>query len=104
MVERFFNSPIFVSELCAMYNPKPKTVNAQMYSDMICKQVGPAVLEVYPDGSGIFQGDGATIHRACISLDAVEEFFNHRLSVGDQASNSQTFGPLKMSGQSSKPK
>ena len=99
-------SPIFVSDLCAMYDPKPKTVNAQMYSDMIREQVGPAVLEVYPDGSGIFQDDGATIHRARISLDAVKETFNHRaasLLVTKQAS-SQTFGLLKMSGQSSKPK
>ena len=79
-------SPIFVSKLCALYDPKPKTVNAQMYSDMIRKLVGPAVLEVYPDGSGIFQDDGATIHRARISMDAVRETFNHLLSADDQSS------------------
>ena len=50
-------SPIFISELCALFHPKPKTVNTQMYSDMIRELVGPAVLEVYPDGSGIFQTD-----------------------------------------------
>lgn len=88
-------SPIFVSDLCAMYDPKPKTVNAQMYSDMIREQVGPAVLEVYPDGSGIFQDDGATIHRARISLDAVKETFNHRLSVGDQASKQADIWPIE---------
>ena len=38
-------SPIFVSELYAQYNPKPKTVNSQMYSDMIREQVGPTVLQ-----------------------------------------------------------
>ena len=83
------------TQLCAMYDPKPKTVNAQMYSDMIREQVGPAVLEVYPDGSGIFQDDGATIHRARISLDAVEKSFNHHLSVGDQASKQLDMCPIK---------
>ena len=78
-----------------MYDPKPKNVNAQMYSDMIRKQVGPAVLEVYPDGSGIFHCDGATIHRARISLNAVEETFNHKLSVGDQASKKSDILPIE---------
>ena len=88
-------SSIFVSKLCALYDPKPETVNAQMYSDMIRKLVGPAVLEVYPDGSGIFQDDGATIHRARISMDVVRETFNHCLSADDQSSKQADIWPIE---------
>ena len=45
------------------------------YADMIKEKLGPAVLEVYLDGSGVFQDDGATIHSAEVSLRAVEETF-----------------------------
>ena len=48
-----------------------------MYADIIKKKVGLAFLLVYP----IFQDDGATIHRAAVSLDAaVAETFNPSLA------------------------
>ena len=89
------SSPIFVSELCAQYDPKPKTVNSQMYTDMIKEQVGPTILEVYPDRQAIFQDDGATIQRARISIDAVHEIFNHRVDPADQASKLADIWPIE---------
>ena len=32
-----------------------------MYADMIRGKAGPAVRQVYPDGSAVFQDDGANI-------------------------------------------
>ena len=89
------SSPIFVSELCNQYDPKPKTVNSEIYTDMIKEQVGPAILEVYPDGQAIFQDDGATIHRARISMDAVHETFKHRVDPADQASKMADIWPIE---------
>ena len=89
------SSPIFVSELCNQYDPKPKTVNSEMYADMIKEQVGPAILEVYPDGQAIFQDDGATIHRARISMNAVHETFKHRVDPADQASKMADIWPIE---------
>ena len=79
-------SPIFVSELLSKYDPKPKTVNAEMYADMIRHLAAPAVREVYPEGDAIFQDDNATIHRAQISMNAVKDSFSERLDPALQAS------------------
>ena len=37
------------------YEGNPKIINSSIYCDMIKEKVGPAVLEVYPEGSEIFQ-------------------------------------------------
>lgn len=88
-------SPIFVSELCALYSQKQTTVNATMYADMIREKVGPEVLAVYPEGDAVFQDDGATIHRAASSLAAVAETFKFRLSPDDQANKMADVWPIE---------
>ena len=55
---------LHAGDLYNEYEPKPKTINSILYADIIKEKAGPAVLEVYPDESGVFQDDGATIHRA----------------------------------------
>ena len=62
---------------------------------MIKVSVGPAVRAVYPAGDAIFQDDGATIHRAAVSLQAVEATFNHRLKPKDQANKMADVWPIK---------
>ena len=49
-----------------------------MYADIILEKVDSAVLGLYPEGDAIYQDDGATIHRASFSLDAVRETFQER--------------------------
>ena len=88
-------APIFAGDLYNEYEPKPKTINSIMYADMIKEKAGPAVLEVYPDGSGVFQDDGATIHRAEVSLRAVEETFTSRVDHTTQAPKMADVWPIE---------
>lgn len=88
-------SPIFVSDLSAGYNPRPKTVNSEMYADMIREKAGPAILALYPEGDAIFQDDNATIHRSRVSLTAVAETFNRRLDPAIQASKMADVYPIE---------
>ena len=50
-------------DLCMEYEGNPNNINSNMYYAMIKEMVGPAVLEVYPEGNAIFQDDAASIHR-----------------------------------------
>ena len=61
-------SRIFVSDLCMEYEGNPNNINSNMYCGMIKEKVGPAVLEVYPEGNAIFQDDAASIHRTEAAL------------------------------------
>ena len=79
--------------------PKPKTVNSHMYADMILEKVGPAVLGLFPEGDAIYQDDGATIHPAAISLDAVRETFQERLEPDIQASTMADVFPIETAGE-----
>ena len=81
------------------YDPKPRSINSVMYADMIREKAGPAVRQVYPDGSAVFQDDGATIHRAAISLDAVAETFKSRVDYDLRLQRWQMYGRSKMFGQ-----
>ena len=80
------------------YDPKPRSINSVMYADMIREKAGPAVRQVYPDGSAVFQDDGATIHRAAISLDAVAETFKSRVDYDLRLQRWQMYGRSKMFG------
>ena len=79
------DAPIFVEDLYQDYQPRPSSLNSAMYADMIRERVGPAVSEVYTDGTAIFQDDGASIHRAEISLEAVRDTFETRVNPTLQA-------------------
>ena len=79
------DSPTFARDLMNEYDPKPRSINSVMYDDMIREKAGPAVRQVYPDGSAVFKDDGATIRRAAISLDAVAETFKSRVDYRPQA-------------------
>ena len=50
-----------------------------MYADLVRDYAGPAVNELYPDGSPVWQDDPATIHRCQVALSAVDEVFAQRL-------------------------
>ena len=75
-------SPIFVS---VEYEGNPNNINSNMYCDMIKEKVGPAVLEVYPEGNAIFQDDAASIHRTEATLQALSYTFRFRLEHSSQA-------------------
>ena len=53
------HAPIFVSKVWSEYNPKPKTVNAVMYAEMLKNSW---VLSVYEEGKAIMQDDAARLH------------------------------------------
>lgn len=57
------NAPIFISDLKKTYDPAPKTVNSQMYADLIDDKISGAVKKLYPRGHTEWQDDCATIHR-----------------------------------------
>ena len=72
------DAPIFVEDLYQNYQPRPRSINSAMYADMIRERADSAVSKIYPDGTAIFQDDGASIYRAEISLKAVSETFKTR--------------------------
>ena len=67
------NAPIFISD------PAPKTVNSQMYADLIDDKISGAVKKLYPRGHTEWQDDCATIHRIDVGLTAVFNNFSHRI-------------------------
>ena len=66
-----------------------------MYYDMIKEKVGPAVLEVYPEGNAIFQDDAASIHRTVAALQAVFDTFRFRLENSSQAPKTADIWPVE---------
>ena len=88
-------SPIFVSDLCMEYEGNPKNINSNMYCDMIKEKVGPAVLEVYPEGNAIFQDDAASIHRTDAALQTVSDTFHFRLEHSSQAPKTADIWPIE---------
>lgn len=73
------NAPIFISDLKKTYDPAPKTVNSQMYADLIDDKISGAVKKLYPRGHTEWQDDCATIHRTDVGLTAVFNNFSHRI-------------------------
>ena len=51
-----------------------------MYADLVREKAAPAILNLYPGGDGIYQDDGARIHRCPEALAAVEESFSQRIN------------------------
>ena len=73
------DKPVFMSDFYKDYNPVPKTVNGEMYADLVRSYAAPAVNELYPDGSACWQDDPASIHCCQAAITAVSECFNKRL-------------------------
>ena len=67
------NSPVFIDEFLDEYEPRPKSINASRYADLIRERAGPAVVHLYPENNCLQQDDPATIHRASVSIEAVNE-------------------------------
>ena len=88
------DNPIFVSDLIAEYAPPlPKTVNSDMYVDMIKEKA--AIKAIYPGGDEVFQDDNATIHWSRISMAAVKENFKFWLHPSLQASKMADIYPIE---------
>ena len=60
--------------------PHPTSINGIMYADLVREKAAPAILNLYPGGDGIYQDDGARIHRCPEALAAVEECFSQRIN------------------------
>lgn len=88
-------APVYVSDLLKHYDPKPNTVTAQVYADMLDRIIGPAVKDLYPRGNAIWQDDPATIHRAKIALEAVARNFKERIPHDLQASKMADVWPIE---------
>ena len=74
-----------------------------MYADMIKEKAGPAILEVYPDGLAVYQDDGAAIHRANVSLIAVQQYMRlstPELTIDNRPPKWQMSGQLRIFGAS----
>ena len=89
------NAPIYVSDLLQGYDPKPKSVTGQVYADMLDEKIGPAVAELYKRGQAIWQDDPATVHRAGISISAVERNFRFRVPHDIQAPKMSDVWPIE---------
>ena len=88
-------SPIFVDQLLSQWEPKPKSVNGQIYADMNKTDVGPAAKVLYPRGDGVWQDDPATIHRCPAAIDAVAESFKFRVPHDKQAPKMADVWPIE---------
>ena len=72
------NGPVFVSDLLKSYDPMPKSATGQIYADMIDIKIAPAVKQLYPRGTAVWQNDGAKIHRSEIALSAIDPNFKEK--------------------------
>jgi hypothetical protein len=89
-------SPIFVSDLFKEYEkPHPKSVSGRTYSDMVKENAHAAVLDAYPNGDGIWQDDGARIHRCPEVLEAVDQCFKYKVDQVIQAPKMADFWPIE---------
>ena len=66
-----------------------------MYADLVREKAAPAILNLYPGGDGIYQDDGARIHRCPEALAAVEESFSQRINQDLQAPKMADFWPIE---------
>ena len=87
-----------MSEFYKDYNPVPKTVNGNMYADLVRNYAAPAVQELYPEGNAYWQDDPATIHRCEAALRAVSERFDLKLDFTKQCPKFSDVCLLKMYG------
>ena len=86
--------PVFVSDLQKKFEPTPKSVNGDIYAYLVENIAAPAVRELYPDVSAIWQDDPASIHRCQVALEAVSRNLTTRFNVR----NFLTSGQLKTCG------
>ena len=66
-----------------------------MYADLVREKAAPAILNLYPGGDGIYQDDGAWIHRCPEALAALEESFSQRINQDLQAPKMADFWPIE---------
>ena len=66
-----------------------------MYADLVREKAAPAILNLYPGRDGIYQDDGARIHRCPEALAAVEESFSQRINQDLQAPKMADFWPIE---------
>ena len=66
-----------------------------MYADLVREKAAPAILNLYPGGDGIYQDDGARIHRCPEALGAVNEIFPQRIHQDLQAPKMADFWPIE---------
>jgi hypothetical protein len=89
------SAPVFVSDLCNKYSPKPTTVNGSMYADLVKEEAKAAVDHLYPEKDSIWQDDGASIHRCEEALEAVQESFHERVCPIMQAPKCADLWPVE---------
>ena len=66
-----------------------------MYADLVRDYAAPAVKELYPDGSAIWQDDPATIHHCRVALEAVDGEFQKRLDHTKQCPKFSNIWPIE---------
>ena len=79
------SDPVFMSEFYSYYQPKPISATDDMYADLVRGIAKDSDEELYPEGDGIWQDDGARIHRCPQALQAVFDSFNDRIDHEAQA-------------------
>lgn len=89
------HKPVFMSDFFKNYDPVPKSVNGNMYADLVRDYAVPAVNQLYPEGSACWQDDPATIHRCQVALTAVSESFNKRLDHTQQCPKFSDVWPIE---------
>ena len=75
--------------------PHPTSIYGIMYANLVREKAAPAILNLYPGGDGIYQDDGARIHRCPEALAAVEESFSQRNNQDLQAPKMADFWPIE---------
>ena len=63
----FFRPNFKTSSKKTFAAPHPTSIYGIMYANLVREKAAPAILNLYPGGDGIYQIDGARIHR-CAAL------------------------------------
>lgn len=89
------DAPIFVDQLLKEWTPPQKSVNGEIYADMMRTTIGPAAKTLFPRGDVVWQDDPATIHRCPAALSAVEESFKFRVPHDKQSAKMADVWPIE---------
>ena len=71
------------------------SINSIMHADLVREKAAPVILNLYPGGDGIYQDDGAQIHRCPEALAEVNESFPQRIHQDLQPSQMADFWPIE---------
>ena len=86
------NEPVFMDDWIKTYGVK--TITGELYAEFLRSKAFPEAKRLYRSDEGIWQDDGASIHRKQCALDAVNQHWHTHIPVDVQDAKCDDIFPI----------